>query len=102
MKLFRIVFHNHDKVYELFADRVSQSDIMGLVEISGLRIGEKSGVLVDPAEEKLRSEFEGVESFMIPLQAVIRIDQVQKSGAARILPGGDSNITPFPVQKKTD
>ncbi|MCU7959797.1 MAG: DUF1820 family protein [gamma proteobacterium symbiont of Bathyaustriella thionipta] len=104
MKLFRVAFHNYDKIYELFAERVAQAEIYGLIEISGLRFGEQSLLVVDPAEEKLRAEFEAVESFMIPLQAVIRIDQVEKTGVAKILPADESNIRPFPVvpRKKSE
>ena len=47
--------------------------------------GEKSSILVDPAEEKLRLEFEGVQRSFIPVHKVIRIDQVNQRGAAKIV-----------------
>ena len=62
--------------------------------------GEKSTVVVDPSEEKLKSEFANVARTYIPVHSVIRIDEVSKQGPARIvpLPGGEgSKVTPFPV-----
>jgi hypothetical protein len=32
---------------------------------------------VDPSEERLRHEFEGVQRFHVPLHSVIRIDEVE-------------------------
>ena len=61
--------------------------------------GEKSALLVDPSEERLQSEFEGVKRFHIPMHAVIRIDEVEKQGAAKIseVSGGSDKVTPFPM-----
>mgnify|MGYP003329792526 CR=1 FL=1 len=50
---------------------------------------------VDPNEEKLKSEFSGVKRSFIPMQAIIRIDEVEKSGVCKISNG--DNIAPFPV-----
>ena len=59
--------------------------------------GERSKTIVDPAEEKLKSEFSSVKRSFIPMQAVVRIDEVEKEGACKIseAPKG-SNISPFP------
>ena len=56
---------------------------------------ERSKVVVDPSEEKLKSEFTGVRRSFIPMQAIIRIDEVEKTGVAKISSG--DKITPFPV-----
>ena len=56
---------------------------------------EKKQVVVDPNEEKLKSEFSGVKRSFIPMQAIIRIDEVEKSGVCKISNG--DNIAPFPV-----
>jgi hypothetical protein len=53
--------------------------------------------LVDPGEEKLKNEFSGVKRSYIPLQAIIRIDEVEKEGAARISDASSAKISPFPV-----
>jgi len=59
--------------------------------------GERSQILVDPGEEKLKNEFSGVKRSYIPLQSIVRIDEVDKEGAARISEGGSAKIAPFPV-----
>ena len=60
--------------------------------------GERSAILVDPGEEKLKSEFAGVKRSYIPMQSIIRIDEVEKQGAAKISEGGDSGkIATFPM-----
>ena len=46
-KVFRIVFHNQGKVYELHAREVGECRLMGFVEVAGLIFGERSAVLVD-------------------------------------------------------
>jgi len=95
--IFKVVFHNQDKVYELYAQWVNQGQLFGFVEIGGFLFGERSSVVVDPSEEKLRDEFEGVESTMLPMHAVVRIDQVARRGTARISDRSGGNVTPFPV-----
>lgn len=81
---FHVHFLNQGKVYEIFARAVYQEQLYGFVTVEGLLFGERSQVVVDPSEERLRTEFEGVQRFHIPLQAVIRIDEVQEVGTARI------------------
>lgn len=97
-RLYRILFHNQGKVYQIYARRVGQSELHGFVEVEGLTFGEASSLVIDPAEDRLKSEFEGVGVTSIPIHAVIRIDQVDKSGTAKILefdvPGG--NVIPYP------
>jgi hypothetical protein len=97
MRVFRVTFHNQGKVYEIYAARVNQGDLYGFIEVGGLLFEETSTVLVDPAVERLKSEFKGVERTLVPIHSVIRVDQVEKEGPARIHEtGSDSNVTPFP------
>jgi hypothetical protein len=84
--LYKVVFLNQGKVYEIYAAGVNQGGLFGFVEVEGLLFGTKGGVVVDPNEEALEREFEGVERTYIPLHAVIRIDQVQERGSAKIIP----------------
>lgn len=86
LKLFRVSFVNHGKVYEVFARKVSASDLIGFVTVENLVFGERSSVVVDPSEERLRTEFAGVRRFQVPVHSVIRIDEVEKQGQARIVP----------------
>ncbi|AHE98624.1 DUF1820 family protein [Thioalkalivibrio paradoxus] len=94
---FRVTFINQGKVYEVFAREVFQDRLYGFVTVEGLLFGERSQVVVDPSEERLRHEFEGVERFHVPLHAVIRIDEVAEIGSARIREmGSGGNVHMFP------
>ena len=93
--VFRVIFHNAGKIYELYADGVGESDLYGFVVVEGLRFGERSELLVDPAEERLQREFEGVERLYIPVHAVVRIDEVTRPGRVRIH-DAEGKVTPFP------
>ena len=88
-RLYRAQFLNQGQVYEIYAREVSHGGMPGFVEIGKLVFGEKSTVLVDTSEEKLKSEFAGVERFYVPVHAVVRIDEVSKQGPARIHPAGE-------------
>jgi hypothetical protein len=94
-KIYRIAFHNRGDIYELHARKVHQSNMYAFVEIEDIIFGERSSVVVDPSE---KSEFAGVKRTYIPLQAVIRIDEVEREGSNRITASGDNSdkITPFP------
>ncbi|AGA90263.1 hypothetical protein Thimo_1473 [Thioflavicoccus mobilis 8321] len=97
MRVFRVAFFNQGKVYEVYARRVRQSELYGFIEIEEILFGEASSVLVDPAEERLKTEFKGVQRSMIPIHAVVRIDEVAKEGTGKIHEVGErSNVTPFP------
>ena len=80
-KIYRIAFYNQGNIYELYAREVRQSSMYAFVEVEDLIFGERTSVVVDPSEEKLKAEFEGVQRTYIPLQAVIRIDEVTREGA---------------------
>lgn len=96
-EIYKILFHNQDKVYEIHAHAVKQSMMLGFIEVEGLIFGDRSSLLVNPAEEKLQAEFSNVERSFIPMNAVIRIDKVSRAGENKILPGGNAtNVTPFP------
>ncbi|MCG5536366.1 DUF1820 family protein [Ectothiorhodospira mobilis] len=95
-RLYRITFINQGKVYEVFAQHAYQGEMYGFVIIEDLVFGEHSTVVVDPTEEKLKSEFSGVKRSLIPMHAVVRIDEVEKEGVARIHDLG-SNVTTFPA-----
>ncbi|PLY15393.1 MAG: DUF1820 domain-containing protein [Sedimenticola sp.] len=97
MRIFRISFVNHGKIYQLYAESIRQAEVYGFVEIEGLVFGESSTVVIDPAEEKLKSEFHGVTRTIVPMHAVIRIDEVEKRGPSKILDiDPNANVTAFP------
>jgi hypothetical protein len=97
-RLYRVVFVNQGKVYEVYARRVGQGELYGFIEVEGLVFGEKSSVVIDPAEERLKAEFEGVRVTHVPLHAVVRVDQVEKQGPAKIVPldGKPENVVAYP------
>ena len=39
--------------------------------------GEKSQMVIDPSEDKLRTEFTGVQRSFVPMHSIIRIDEVE-------------------------
>lgn len=94
--LYRIQFVNQGRIYELYARHVAHGAMLGFVELGNFVFGERTEVVVDPSEEKLKAEFEGVKRSFIPVHAVIRIDQVEKTGIAKIS-RAEGNVTPFPV-----
>ena len=98
-RTYKVVFHNQGKVYELYARSVSHSEMYGFLEIGDIIFGERTAILVDPSEEKLKSEFSGVERTFVPIHSVIRVDQVDKSGANKVHAAGEGsgNIAKFPM-----
>lgn len=96
-RVFRIRFHSEGQLVEVYARAVTQGAMFGFVEIEGLLFGERTSVVVDPGEERLKTEFAGVRRILVPLHAVVRIDEVEKEGAGRIVPGsGGKEVVPFP------
>lgn len=96
-KLYRISFASQGRVYEVFAESVGQAELFGFLEISELKFGARSAVVVDPSEERIKSEFEGVKRTLIPMHNVMRIDEVEKQGTSKISKLDGSNVTPFPA-----
>lgn len=95
--IYKVIFYNQGQIYEIYARQIYQSDLWGFIEIEELVFGEKSTVVVDPGEEKLKSEFEGVERSYIPMHAVVRIDEVTREGSGKITEPRGDNIAPFPI-----
>ena len=102
-RLYRISFTNQGQVYEIYARNVSHGGLLGFVEVEQLVFGEKSTVVLDPGEEKLKTEFANVARSFIPVHAVIRIDEVDKPGLAKVSPlpeGASGKVMPFPTFTK--
>ena len=96
-RVYRVLFQNQGKVYELYATTVAQGALFGFVELGGFIFGEKSSVVIDPSEEKLKAEFADVHVAYVPLHAIVRIDEVDKGGVAKIMSlGDDAKVTQFP------
>lgn len=96
-QIYKVIFINQGQIYEVYARQIYQSDLYGFVEVEEFIFGEKTQVVVDPSEEKLKAEFENVNRSYIPIPAIIRIDEVEKEGSAKIVDIKDSNVKPFPL-----
>lgn len=97
-RVYRITFLCQGQVYEIYARKVAQGELFGFVEIEQIVFGERSSLLVDPNEERLQREFEGVKRTYVPMHAVVRIDEVLKPGPARITGASEAGkVAPFPV-----
>jgi hypothetical protein len=95
--IYRVVFVNQDKVFEVYCRHVFQSDMYGFIEIEELIFGERSQLLVDPGEEKLQNEFSGVKRSFIPMHSIIRIDEVDKGGSPKITDSKGGSVSSFPM-----
>jgi len=98
--VYKVVFMNQGKVCEIYARGVAHGSLFGFVEIEEILFGERSQVVVDPSEESLKIEFDGVKRSYIPLHSIVRIDEVEKQGTARItgdVKEGSGNVSSFPI-----
>jgi len=104
-RIYKVRFICQDKIYEVYANSVGASSMLGFIEIGELVFGETSTLVLDPGEESLKNEFAQVKRTFIPMHSVIRIDEVAKKGTAKIIESGtDSNVThvPFPMFNSPD
>lgn len=101
--LYKIVFLNGGRVYELYARHVSSSHLWGFTEVADL-VWDSPGdnVVIDPTEERLRDEFGGARRLHLPMQSVLRVEEVDRRGqlAIRDSASGERIVTPFPLPGK--
>ena len=94
--IFKVLFVNQGKVYEVYARKVSHGGLFVFIEMEELVFGERSTVVLDPAEERIKAEFAGVKRSFLPLHSVLRIDEVKKQGVSKITAlEGSGNIAQF-------
>ena len=96
--VYKVIFQNGNQLFEVFARQIYHSDMWGFIEVEEFVFGERSQIVVDPSEEKLKNEFNGVKRSYIPLQAIVRIDEVDKEGSGKIsdAPTPSGNVASFP------
>lgn len=94
-KTYKVIFYNNEEIFEIYASHVYPSDMYGFVEVEELLFGEKSQLLVDPSEERLKNEFNGVKRTYIPMNAIVRIDEVEQEGTPKVT-STSSSVTNFP------
>ena len=99
-KVYKVIFSNQGELFEIYAREIYQGEMFGFVEIEEIVFGERSAVLVDPSEERLKTEFANVKRTYIPMHTIVRIDEVEKEGVSKITPvatsSTDGKITSFP------
>ena len=95
--IYKVIFYNQGQIFEIYARQIYQSDLYGFIEIEDVVFGERTKLVVDPSEEKLKSEFEGVNRTYLPMHSIVRIDEVSKEGVAKISEAKGNNIAPFPM-----
>ena len=97
-RVYRVTFLSQGSVYEVFARQVSQGHLFGFLEIEELLFQERSQVVIDPSEDRLRHEFEGVKRFYVPIHSVVRVDEVEREGAPRIRAAEEgAKVASFPM-----
>lgn len=101
--IYKVIFHNQSEIYEIYAREIYQSEMYGFIEVEQFVFGERSQLLVDPGEEKLKNEFAGVTRSYIPMHSIVRIDEVEKEGVGKVIEssGEPSKVTPFPMPNRS-
>lgn len=99
--IFKVIFINQGQVYEIYAKAIYQSDLWGFLEIEEFVFGERTQVVVDPSEEKLKAQFDGVIRSYVPMHSIVRIDEVERLGVARISEASSGNVMAFPLPVPT-
>jgi len=99
--IYKVIFMNQGKVYEIYARQVSHGGLFGFVEVEKLVFDARSSVVVDPSEERIQTEFAGVNRTYLPLHSVLRIDEVEKQGISKVTDAEGGNVTQFPVPMYT-
>lgn len=101
-KLFKITFFNAGTIYELYARQVASGALWGFTEISELVFDVNEGLVIDPTEERLRDEFAHTRSLHLPMQSIVRIEEVDRKGQTSIRDAttGEKVVMPFPMPAK--
>ena len=94
--VYKIIFIQLGEIYEVFAKQIYQSDMYGFIEVEEYIFNKDKQLVVDPSTEKLKKEFAKVERSYIPMNAILRIDEVRETGEAKIKENKD-RVSPFPL-----
>ncbi len=103
-KLYKVTFLSHGRSIELHARHVASSSLWGFTEVGELVFDAPTeGGLIDPTEERLREEFKDTHVLHLPMQAIVRIEEVTRRGTLRVRDAGSGEkIMPFPLAPPRD
>ncbi|QJQ95360.1 MULTISPECIES: DUF1820 family protein [Halomonadaceae] len=93
--IYRVLFHNQGEIWELYAREIFQSDLWGFIELEEFVFDDVSKLVVDPSTDKLRRTFEGVSRSYVPLNAIVRIDEVEREGTPKAVKA-EGKVAEFP------
>lgn len=95
--IFRVTFINQEAIYEIYASSVKESELFGFLEVEPV-FGKQTALVVDPSEERLKIEFNGVKRTYIPMHSICRVDEVEEQGMPKVKdnPGYGNKVSPFP------
>lgn len=99
-KLYKVTFLSQGKTLELYARHVGSSALWGFTEVGEIVFDQSGdGVVIDPTEERLREEFANTRVLHLPIQCIVRVEEVEKRGplAIRDAASGERVVTPFPM-----
>jgi len=101
-RLYMSTFLNAGRVYELYARQVASGALWGFTEVADLVFDVHDGLVIDPTEERLRDEFGNTRVLHLPMQSIVRIEEVERKGqsAIRDAATGEKVVTPFPLPAK--
>ena len=94
--IYKIVFFQNNEVYEVYAKSIFQSDLYGFVEVGEYLFDQNSKIVVDTSEEKLKNELKGVKRSYIPVNQILRIDEVEERGSAKIKENKGEKVSSLP------
>lgn len=96
-KLYKVTFFSDGKTLELYARHVASSALWGFTEVGDIvfdQVGD--AVLIDPTEERLRETFKHTKVLHLPMQSIVRVEEVEKRTALTIRDASGEKIMPFP------
>ena len=95
-KVYKKIFIQLGEIYEVFAKQIYQSDMYGFIEVEEYIFNKDKQLVVDPSSEKLKNEFNNVERSYIPVNSILRIDEVNETGEPKIKEN-KGQISPLPI-----
>lgn len=99
-KLYKVTFLSQGKLLELHARHIASSSLWGFTEVGDIVFDNPTDSLViDPTEERLREEFGNTRVLHLPIQCIVRVEEVDKREplVIRDAASGDKVVTPFPL-----